>query len=136
MAKTKTKSKSNDNGRTPMNFRAPTKLCNDFKLACAKMGVSYSTVFTACMIATLRNKKIPFEIGFDDDFTTSDIKYITIDSNIDTDENIMSDTDSTNNAINNTSNDSENTISDSNSNKDNSKDFKFFDDMWVENKDK
>ena len=134
MAKTKTK--SNDNGRTPMNFRAPAQLCNDFKLACAKMGVSYSTVFTACMIATLRNKKIPFEIGFDDDFTTSDSKDITIDSNIDTNDNITSDTASTNNAINNTSNDSENTISDSNSNKDNSKDFKFFDDMWVENKDK
>lgn len=121
MAKTK--------NTAPMNFRVPAQLCNDFKLACAKMGVSYSTVFTACMIATLRKKKIPFEIGFDDDFTTSDSKDITIDSNIDTNDNITSDTDSTNNAINNTSNDS-------NSNKDNSKDFKFFDDMWVENKDK
>ncbi len=128
MAKTK--------NTAPMNFRVPAQLCNDFKLACAKMGVSYSTVFTACMIATLRKKKIPFEIGFDDDFTTSDSKDITIDSNIDTNDNITSDTDSTNNAINNTSNDSKNTISDSNSNKDNSKDFKFFDDMWVENKDK
>lgn len=134
MVKAKTEDKTTNNNQ--MNIRANPKLIKDFKSACEKMGFTHTAVIKACMIAILRNKKIPFEIGFDDDFIYSDSEDITIDSNIDTDENIMSDTDSTNNAINNTSNDSENTISDSNSNKDISKDFKFFDDMWVENKDK
>lgn len=133
-AKSKTEDKATNNDQ--INIRVTPKIAEDFRVACEKMGIPHTAVLRACIISILRNKKIPFEIGFDDDFTTSDSKNITIDSNIDTDENIMSDTDSTNNTINNTSNDSENTTSDSNSNKDNSKDFKFFDDMWVGNKDK
>lgn len=122
--------------KAQVSFRVPQKLFDDFKSACEKMGLPYSSVLTACMIATLRNKKIPFEIGFDDDFIISDSKDMIIDSNINTNDNATFDMDSTDNAINNTSNDINNTTSDSNSNNDDSKDMNFFADLWGDNKDK
>lgn len=122
--------------KAQVSFRVPQKLFDDFKSACDKMGLTYSSVLTACMIATLRKKQIPFEIGFDDDSIISNSKYTYIDSNINTSDNAMFTTDSTNNANNNTSNDSGKPTSDSNSNKKNTNDLNFFADFWGENKDK
>ena len=69
MTKTKTKNTKQ------INFRVPKQLCEDFKTACEKMGFTYSAVLTACMIATLRKKQIPFDIGFDDDFINNDSNH-------------------------------------------------------------